>query len=161
MANHNVKFSILRSDIGTRVISQLLDEPLRSAPMTGCHIERFYPKTASVGEKKLWRIDHDPGQSQVKGQKILEDMATQMHLTHLKAGIRLGDIGEGQALLYLVYGAEEVTNLGRLISQFSEQVRRNLPFSIKPAYSNVENPMIRGDIVAMNSSTLRELIAHD
>jgi hypothetical protein len=125
------------------------------------HIHRFKPSGKPIKDSAIYSIDIDQSALTKQGQQLLEDIAVVGDVRLLRTGIRMGPVKPGQMLFYIYYGVQSTEKSLEILQIITHWLQEKLPFSVKEAYSSFEGGPIRGDIVAMNRSTLREIIAHD
>lgn len=161
MANHNIKFLIFNGNIDPHWVTDQMLLYCDNLPFSGYEVTRHQiPRTAANSTNKF-AINAERGKCVAIGQNILQETSDQFQVPTLRCGLKTGQINPGQIYMYILYGYNNENPSSEMLCTLKTRLRENLPFTIDEAYSNVQDDFIRGDIVAMNSSTLRGIIAHD
>lgn len=159
MSDPNIKFFFFRQAPDIQAITERMRSQL------GCFEVEVINRYWKPGKDKV--VD-----SEIKLHKDLREIVSAAD-DHLRkhfldsacAGAmmwhRTGPIKPGELLSRSFIGWNHEDDRSNNSWEAFKSVQEKLPISIEPTYNAKSPDIIKGDIVAMNRSTLREIIAHD
>ena len=156
MFDPNVKFNLFRREPDVTATQQHLIQKFGCAALQiDC---RYFAAPQEHNTCKEFSIEGSQKETLEVGTKIVTDFFNHSGCEIIQCWQRIGPVKPGDLKCVFFVGWNKETDIDCDLQELSQSLQESLPISIQPLYNTKITTPIYGDIVAMNRSTLREII---